>query len=61
MGISGVDQASSLDMLVLQDEIISYVESLCRSLEISDETLGLEVIETAEERKKYRAGGNLYL
>ena len=44
MGISGVDQASSLDMLVLQDEIISYVESLCRSLEISDETLGLEVI-----------------
>lgn len=45
MGISGVDQASSLDMLVLQDEVIGYVESLMRRVEISDETLGLDVIE----------------
>jgi trimethylamine--corrinoid protein Co-methyltransferase len=43
MGISGVDQAASLDMLVLQDEVISYVESTLREFEVSDETLGLEV------------------
>ena len=44
MGISGVDQATSLDMLLLQNEIISYVESVCRPIEISDETLGLDVL-----------------
>ncbi len=47
MGISGVDQASSLDMLVLQDEIISYAESVNRTVEISDETLALDVIDEA--------------
>jgi len=47
MGISGVDQASSLDILVLQDEIIRYVESTCRGIEVSDDTLGLDVIEAA--------------
>jgi trimethylamine--corrinoid protein Co-methyltransferase len=45
MGISGVDQATSLDMLALQSEVISYVESTLRSVEISDETLGLDTIE----------------
>jgi len=45
MGISGVDQATSLDMLVLQDDIISYVESCLRTFEISDETLGLDVVD----------------
>ncbi|MEI7904267.1 MAG: trimethylamine methyltransferase family protein [Candidatus Firestonebacteria bacterium] len=47
MGICGVDQATSLDMLVLQNEIISYVESVQREVEISDDTLGLEVIAEA--------------
>ncbi|MFH1008440.1 MAG: trimethylamine methyltransferase family protein [Candidatus Latescibacterota bacterium] len=45
MGISGVDQAASLDMLILQDEIISYVESVSRPIEISDDTLGIDVME----------------
>lgn len=45
MGISGVDQASSLDMLVLQNEIIGYVESMLRPVELDDETLGLDVID----------------
>jgi len=45
MGISGVDQASSLDILVLQEEIISYVESLNRKIDLSDDALGLRVIE----------------
>ncbi|MBD3241488.1 MAG: hypothetical protein GF331_12940 [Chitinivibrionales bacterium] len=45
MGISGVDQASSLDMLTLQNEIIGYVESTLRPVELDDETLGLDVID----------------
>jgi len=45
MGISGVDQASSLDMLVLQDEIIAYVESVLREVEVTDETLGVAEID----------------
>lgn len=44
MGISGVDQATSLDMLVLQNEVISYVESMQRQLDFSDDALGLETL-----------------
>jgi trimethylamine--corrinoid protein Co-methyltransferase len=47
MGICGVDQATSLDMLVLQDEIIGYVESTMRNISFSDEALGLDIIEEA--------------
>lgn len=46
MGISGVDQASSLDMLVFQNELISYVESCMREIDFSDEALGLSEIES---------------
>ena len=45
MGICGVDQASSLDMLTLQDEAIGYVESVMRQIDFSDEALGLDVLE----------------
>lgn len=45
MGISGVDQASSLDMLVLQNELIGYVESVLREIDFSDDALGLAEIE----------------
>ncbi|MCU0519958.1 MAG: trimethylamine methyltransferase family protein [Anaerolineae bacterium] len=44
LGIAGVDQASSLTMLVLQHEIIAYVERLLRGFEIDDEALGLDVV-----------------
>jgi trimethylamine--corrinoid protein Co-methyltransferase len=44
MGISGVDQAASLDMLSLQNELIGYVESTLRPLDFSDDALGLEVL-----------------
>ena len=47
MGISGVDQASSLDMLALQNEIIGYVESTLRTIDFSDDAFGLDVIEQA--------------
>ena len=45
MGISGVDQATSLDMLVLQHEAISYVESVLREIEFSAETFAIDEIE----------------
>lgn len=44
MGISGVDQAASLDMLVLQHEVISFIESAMREIDFSESTLGLEEI-----------------
>lgn len=47
LGICGVDQASSLDMLVLQHEVIRYVESLCREIDFSDDALALDEIDAA--------------
>ena len=44
LGISGVDQATSLSMLLMQHEIIGYIERMLRGFEIDDETLGLDVI-----------------
>ncbi len=44
-GICGADQGASLTMLILQHEIISYIERLLQNVEISDDHLGLEVIE----------------
>ncbi len=45
MGISGMDQASSLDILVMQSEIISYVESVNREILFNDDTLAIDIIE----------------
>ena len=45
LGIAGVDQASSLEMLVFQHEVIEYVERIMRGFEIDDEHLGLDVID----------------
>jgi len=45
LGICGVDQATSLDMLVLHDEVISYVESVMREIDFSDEALGVAEVE----------------
>jgi len=47
MGISGVDQASSPEILVMQNEVISYVESVMREMDFSDEAIGLDVIDAA--------------
>ncbi len=44
MGICGVDQASSLDILMVQHEIMGYVERLVRGFEVNDETLALDAI-----------------
>lgn len=45
MGICGVDQAASLDILVLQDEVIRYVDSMMREIKTDDATMGIDVIE----------------
>jgi len=45
MGICGVDQAASLDMLVMQCEAISYVESALRTLGFGDDALAADVVE----------------
>jgi trimethylamine--corrinoid protein Co-methyltransferase len=44
MGICGVDQAASLSILVMQNELIGYVERLMRGIDVSDDTLAMDVI-----------------
>jgi trimethylamine--corrinoid protein Co-methyltransferase len=44
LGICGMDQASSLDMLVMQHELIGYVERVMRGIDFDEEGLGLDVI-----------------
>jgi trimethylamine--corrinoid protein Co-methyltransferase len=41
-GICGADQAASLDVLVFQDEVISYLNSVMRDIDFSDEMLGFD-------------------
>lgn len=45
MGICGVDQAASLDIMMMQHEIISYIESMMRQVDISDDALGIDVLQ----------------
>jgi trimethylamine--corrinoid protein Co-methyltransferase len=45
LGISGADQATSLDMLVMQHELIGYVERIMRGIRIEPDTIALDVIE----------------
>ncbi len=44
MGICGVDQAASLDVMMMQHEIISYIESMMRQVDLSDDALGIDVL-----------------
>ncbi len=50
MGICGVDQASSLDMLVMQSEVISYVESLNREISFDEDTFAMDIIEDVNQK-----------
>ncbi len=45
MGIAGVDQASSLEMLVFQHEVIEYIEHILVGITVNDEKLALDVID----------------
>lgn len=44
LGIVGADQGASLEMLLLQDEIISYLKRMLKVVEVDDDLLGLDVI-----------------
>ncbi|MDF1515399.1 MAG: trimethylamine methyltransferase family protein [Anaerolineae bacterium] len=44
LGISGVDQGASLSMLLLQHEMIGYIERIVRGFEVNPETLAVDVI-----------------
>ncbi len=45
MGICGADQAASPDLLVMQNEIIAYTESVMRKMHFTDETFAVDVID----------------
>jgi trimethylamine--corrinoid protein Co-methyltransferase len=45
LGICGVDLGTSLTMLAMQHETISYVERVLRGFEIDADTLGLDIID----------------
>jgi len=47
MGICGADQAASLDILIMQSEIISYIESMNREIKIGDDEFAINIIEEA--------------
>ena len=47
MGICGVDQAASLEILTWQNEVIRYVESVLRELDFSDEAFAADLIDQA--------------
>jgi len=47
LGISGADQATSLPMLLVQHEVIDYLERMARGFEVTPETLALDVIAEA--------------
>lgn len=47
MGISGMDQGTSLEILVMQSEIISYIESTNRTLNFDEDDFSFEIISEA--------------
>ena len=55
LGIAGADQGTSLPMLLVQHEIIGYVERILGGVEVSDEKLGIEVIQHAREMGSFLA------
>jgi len=44
LGICGVDQATSLDMLVMQNELIGYVERITRGVRVDEEAIAFDVL-----------------
>ena len=55
MGICGVDQAASLSVLLMQHEIISYIERIMRGFEVNEETTASEVIRSVGPGGNYLA------
>lgn len=55
LGICGVDQATSLTMLVMQHELIGYIERLMQGLAVNDDTLAIEIIKSVGPGGNYLA------
>ena len=55
LGISGVDQGTSLPMLIMQHEIIGYVERMLDGIDVTDEKLGIATIERAKNLGNFLA------
>ena len=55
LGICGVDLGTSLPMLLMQHEIIGFIERILRGIEFSDEALGLDVIRSVGGEGNYLA------
>jgi trimethylamine--corrinoid protein Co-methyltransferase len=53
LGVSGADQGASLLVLMMQHEIISYVERMLKGIELSDEKLGVDIIEKAKAKGSF--------
>ena len=53
LGICGVDQGTSLSMLVMQHEIIGYIERILRGFQVTDETLGLDVLRSVAHESSF--------
>ncbi len=52
MGICGADQGSSLEQLIIDNQMIAYVKRVMRAFSVSEETLALDLI------KRVGIGGN---
>jgi trimethylamine:corrinoid methyltransferase-like protein len=55
LGICGMDQGTSLAILMMQHEIIGYVERMMQGIAIDDDTLGLDVIRKVGSTGSYLA------
>jgi len=61
LGICGVDLATSPVMLVMQHEIIAYIERILRGIRFDDDALGLDVIEKVGPGGNYLAEEHTFL
>lgn len=54
-GSSGEDQGTSMLMLMIQHELIGFLEHIMKGFEISDEKIGIEIIEKARKEGSFLA------
>jgi trimethylamine--corrinoid protein Co-methyltransferase len=60
MGIAGADQAASLDMLVLQSEIISYLDRLQNPIKFEDSDFAIDIIKKVGPKGSFISNRHTY-
>lgn len=55
LGICGADQGASLPILLMQHEIIAYVERIMRGIDVTDEKLGIDAIPGGQQQGSFLA------